>query len=294
MPFTTLFTDFVEARSRTYTEGLVYAKDPELKARLPLLRDAATTILVNIALTTKGNVAMSPRIEALTRDYRLTQDKVAYFIDSRIEKKDGNRLPVATLRGALKEWHRTGTETPLDINMVIDRLMRDPYGYPFNSARNLGFGLAIRDAFALDDSGVADEAPLDAEQEFIICFARCHIATKDELDFVPVRDVTTWAAHNSMRLQNSRKMLDLVRLKFERLGVYVKGKRIPKRGGRSGSETRDCFFRMKRVMWRDDGVAPIENKDANSSFGTEPDEDAEDAAKDDAKDEVASELSFEA
>jgi len=202
MPFTTLFTDFVELRSRTYTEGLVYAKDPALKARLPFLRDAATTILVNIALETMGRVATSPRIEALTRDYRLTQDKVAYFIDSRIEKKDGNRLPVATLRGALKEWHRTGTETPLDINMVIDRLMRDPYGYAFNSARNLGFGMAIRDAFALDDSGVADEAPLDAEQEFITCFAKCHIATKDELDFVPLRDVATWAAHNSMRLQN--------------------------------------------------------------------------------------------
>jgi hypothetical protein len=79
-------------------------------------------------------------------------------------------------------------------------------------------------------------------------------------------------------------MLDLVRLKFERLGVYTKGKRIPKRGGRTGTETRDCFFRMKRLMWRDDGVAPVENNDANSSFGTEPEE---------AKDEVASEISFD-
>jgi hypothetical protein len=166
--------------------------------------------------------------------------------------------------------------------MVIDRLMRDPYGYAFNSARNLGYGLAIRDAFT-EDIAVADFRTITPEREFLAEFGKCHTYTGNETDLVPCRDVATWAAHNGIRLQNSQKMLELVRQKYT--NIYTKSKRIPKRHGTLGTETRDCFFKLKRVMWRDDGVAPPSLSDANSSFGTEPDE---------SKDEVASELSFEA
>ena len=282
MPFTTLFTDFVEQRSRTYTEGLVFAKDPALKARLPLLRDAATTILVDICLKTKGVVMTCDKIEKLTNEYRLTQDRVAYFIDSRIEKKEGNHLPITTLRAAMKDWHRMGTEAPLDLNMVIDRLMRDPYGYAFNAKRNLGFGFAIRsEIFVEGTAAVAETRPVSVEEEFITAFATCHTFTGVETDFVPCRDVATWAAHNGMRLQNSQKMLELVRQMHT--DIIRQGRRIPKRNGSTGTETRDCFFKLKRIMWRADGVAPAPLNDANSSFGSDTTE---------TKEEVVSDISF--
>jgi hypothetical protein len=236
--------------------------------------------LVDIALKTKGAVMMCDKIEILTNEYRLTQYRVACFIDSRIEKQEGNRLPITTLRSAVKDWHRGGTEAPLDLNMVIDRLMKDPYGYAFNSRRNLGFGLGIRsDLFVEGTAAVAETRPVSVEQEFITAFSACHTFTDAETDFVPCRDVATWAAHNGMRLLNAQKMLELVRQMYP--NIFTTGRRIPKRNGTTGTETRDCLFKLKRTMWRADGVDPAPLTDANSSFGTEPDE-------------VASDLSFEA
>jgi len=175
MPFTSLFTDFPEDRMLTYMEGAVFRKNPMLKQRLPLLRDAFTTILVEICLKTRGAVHPCEMVEKLTDDYRLTQDLVARFIDARIERKQDHQLPVALLRTAVKEWHRTGNDAPLDLDMVINRLMREPYNYVFNASRNLGFNFIIRDSFAVF---AFEQMPISAEQAFIEHFAVCHEATK--------------------------------------------------------------------------------------------------------------------
>jgi P4 family phage/plasmid primase-like protien len=256
MPFTSLFTDFPEQRRLTYTEGAVFRKNPLLKQRLPVLRDAATTYLVRIALRTKGHTNECQLIEDLTKEYRLHQDRVAVFIDSRIQRKDGNRVPVSTLRGAVKEWHRGGTEASLDINMVVDRLMKEPYNYAFNPDRKMGYNFEIMDAFTILSSG---EQPRSNEQEFLEAFAICHEATLDENDYVPFRDVAVWASHNLLGLRNTAKMLDLVRTTYFPMGITEVNRRIPKRNGRKGSESRDIFVGLKRKFWHQDGTSPVES-----------------------------------
>ena len=137
--------------------------------------------------------------------------------------------------------------------MVINRLMREPYNYVFNASRNLGFNFIIRDSFA---ASAFEQMPISAEQAFIEHFEVCHEATLNPSDIVPLRDVALWAAHNMMDLKNTPKMLALVRAKYLPLGVIEKQMLIPKRGGRKGSEPRDCFEGLKRLMWRQDGTSP--------------------------------------
>ena len=55
LPFTSLFTDDVASAQQNYRQGEVFKIDRDLKNRLPALRDAATTLLVNICLRTRGS-----------------------------------------------------------------------------------------------------------------------------------------------------------------------------------------------------------------------------------------------
>jgi len=274
MPFSTLFTDFPEERMLTYTEGAVFRKNPLLKQRLPLLRDAFTTILVEICLQSKGVVKQCEIVEKLTDDYRLTQDRVAFFIDARIERKQDSQMPVTLLRVAIKEWHRAGNEAALDLNMVINRLMREPYNYPFNSIRSIGFNFIIRDSFA---APAFEQLPVSVEQAFIEHFQVCHEATLHPLDYVPVRDVAIWSAHNMMDLRNKAKMMQLVRAKYIPLGVKEKNMRIPRGDGSTQTVPKDCFVGLKRLMWREDHSSPLDMSSvANSEVSSlaDPDEEA--------------------
>jgi len=268
LPFTSLFTDDVELAQENYRQGEVFKIDRDLKNRLPALRDATTTLLVNICLRTRGIVKPCATVERLSLTYRQSQDQIKRFIDAKIVPKAGNRIQVATLRVAAKHWVKDGFDCKMELQSIIDRLQQDPYNYRFDQARTVGEGFEIVNEFACEASPVA---VLSEDERFLATFAEAHVVTLKREDYIIKSDVPKFASLNGFGQLNSKHLHKLIKTKYFPLGVFQQELRVPVTGKEKNSN-RMLFIGIKRVFWRADGATPPEDViagDLNSSMASD-------------------------
>ena len=274
LPFTSLFTDDVVKARATYRQGEVFQIDRDLKQRLPALRDATTTLLVNICLRTKGVVRPCDTVERLSQTYRNSQDMIQRFIDDKIVPKPGNRVRRAVLRVAAKSWVKGGDDSSkLELDSIIDRLQQEPYNYRFDQARKIGEGFEVVSEFAeAPDADTAVLATLSSDEQFLAKFAEAHVVTLKREDYIIQSDVAKFATLNGCTLGNTEIMKSVFKAKYLPLGVIEARRRVPVPDKKTGTSSLHLYVGIKRLFWRADGASPPEDViagDLNSSMASD-------------------------
>ena len=272
LPFTSLFTDDVETAQQHYTEGEVFPINKDLKDRLPALRDAATTLLVNICLRIRGVVKPNETVERESLAYRYSQDQIKQFLDAKIILQPGHRTEVSELRQASTVWSRDGLDKKMDLQTIIDRLQQSPYNCLFDQDRKVGEGFMIKyNVKPYEGEAAAPVVMVSPEEIFLEKFDECHKFTGKDTDYIVISDIKRWAILNGMPIKAAGIMKQLIKNKYESRGLKEVSRRVPV-ANKTGNHSRDVFVGIKRRFWRSDGAEPAEDviaKDLNASIASD-------------------------
>lgn len=112
-------------------EPYQFQVDKKLDSKFPLWKEVFISMLINIAIETKGNVQDCDLVLAKSGEYRQSQDYLAAYINERIEKQDDSvHLTWSELHEDFKDWYLQLYGSKIPKGQEVKDFIKKKFGKP--------------------------------------------------------------------------------------------------------------------------------------------------------------------